>query len=196
MSAGQRRLVQQIRDTLSRRERKVVADPALVCAAVLIPLRRIEGEWHVVVTQRSQSVGHHRGQVSFPGGACEPEDPDLQATAVRETNEEIGIGPAEIEILGALDDFETISSFVVTPFVGVLPDESTYSLNHSEVESIFQVPLSFLLDEANLRIETREHGGRSYEVLFWDYGGYTIWGATARMLKGFLELLSRPTPTV
>jgi 8-oxo-dGTP pyrophosphatase MutT (NUDIX family) len=148
-----------------------------------------DGEWHVVVTQRTQQVEHHKGQISFPGGACEAEDVDLEATALRETFEEIGIPPDRIEILGVLDDYRTITHFVVTPFVAVIPHRFDYRLEKQEVELVVEVPLSFLLDPANRRTEALEHEGRYYQVLFWDYGPHTIWGATAQILKGLLDLM-------
>ncbi|MFN2169789.1 MAG: NUDIX hydrolase, partial [Anaerolineae bacterium] len=126
----------------------------------------------------------------FPGGACEPIDEDLAATALRETDEEIGVPPHLVRVLGALDDFPTITHFVVTPFVGVVPHPLTYRLNRYEVESVVEVPLSFFTDPSGLRIEQREHEGQIFDVLFWDYGPHTIWGATARILKGFLELIA------
>jgi 8-oxo-dGTP pyrophosphatase MutT (NUDIX family) len=180
---------EQVRARIARRARRTLDDPALICAAVLIPLLFKEGEWHVLVTQRTQNVEHHRGQISFPGGACEPADADLKATALRETFEEIGVSPERVEVLGALDDLATVSSFVVTPYVGVIPHPFAYRLNPQEVEAVVEVPLSFLGDPANSRTEQREHLGHVFDVLFWDYGPFTIWGATARMLKDFLALV-------
>jgi 8-oxo-dGTP pyrophosphatase MutT (NUDIX family) len=175
-------------ELLTNRSRQVIDDAGLICAAVLIPLLYKEDRWHVAVTQRTQNVVHHKGQISFPGGACEPGDADLQATALRETWEEIGVPPDAIEVLGALDDFVTISHFVVTPFVGVIPHPFAYCLNSNEVDGVVEVPLSFLLEESNLRVEQREHDGRLFDVLFWDFGPYTIWGATAQMLQNLLDL--------
>ena len=178
-----------VRTLLAQRTRRTLDDPALTCAAVLVPLLFKEGEWHVVVTQRTQDVEYHKGQISFPGGACEPDDAGRQATALRETFEEIGVPPAAVEVLGMLDDFQTVSHFAVTPFVGVFPHPFAYCLEMREVEAVVEVPFSFLRDPAHLRLEQREHEGRLYEVLFWDYGPYTIWGATARILKNLLDLV-------
>jgi 8-oxo-dGTP pyrophosphatase MutT (NUDIX family) len=180
----------RVRHILARRERRLVQAPDLRCAAVLIPLLFKDGEWHVVVTQRTQQVEHHKGQVSFPGGACDEQDADLAATALRETYEEIGVPPASVEILGALDDFPTVSYFNVTPFVGVIPHPFAYTPSSGEVEAVVEVPFSFLTNPSTLRVVPMERLGRQVEVLFWDYGPYTIWGATARMLKSLLDLIT------
>lgn len=191
MKTEARQFKKQIRSTLAGRERSQMDQPGLICAAVLVPLLCKEGEWHVLVTQRTHTVVHHKGQISFPGGACDASDADGEATALRETYEEIGIPPDAVEVLGALDDFRTVTSFAVTPFVGVIPYPFPYRLNSHEVEAVLEVPLSFLLEPAHLRVEQLEHQGQVLDVLFWDYGPHTIWGATAGILKGFLDLCIR-----
>ena len=178
-----------IQTALTVRQRRALENPALTCAAVLIPLLFKEDGWHVLVTQRTDTVEHHKGQISFPGGACDPDDADLLTTALREMFEEVGVPPDAVEVLGALDDFPTVTSFVVTPFVGVIPHPFPYRINHGEVAAVIEVPLSFLREEAHLRTEQREYEGRTHEVLFWDFGPHTIWGATARMLKNLLDLI-------
>lgn len=183
----------QLQAFLAQRTRRQLHDPTLTPAAVLIPLLVKNQEWHVLVTQRSEDVEHHKGQISFPGGAWDAEDVDLQATALRETYEEIGIPPEEVEILGALDDFQTISRFAVTPYVGVIPHPFPYRLNSREVEAVVEVPLTFLLEPAHLRVEYLEREGTIHEVLIWQYGPYTIWGATARILKSLLDLIPPPS---
>jgi 8-oxo-dGTP pyrophosphatase MutT (NUDIX family) len=179
-----------VRAVLAQRHRQVLHVPDLVCAAVLIPLVYKNGEWHIVVTQRTELVKHHRGQISFPGGACELGDADLLATALRETHEELGIPADLVEVLGTLDDMQTITDFVITPFVGALRRPTIYHINEVEVQEAIEVPLSFLLDPSKLRVEHWEREGQSVAVLFWDYGPYTIWGATARILRGFLNLIA------
>jgi 8-oxo-dGTP pyrophosphatase MutT (NUDIX family) len=182
-------LRQRIQSALANRVRCTVNDHSLVCAAVLIPLLYRDGEWWVLVTRRTRHVEHHKGQISFPGGACDPEDASLEATALREAHEEIGIPPEVVEILGVLDDLPTITDFVVTPVVGVIPHPFPYLLNECEVAAVVEVPLSFLREPGNLRVERREYKGQIHDVLFWEYGVHVIWGATARILKSFLDLL-------
>jgi len=182
-------LKQQIKDLLAGRERQANDAPDLVCAAVLLPLLCKNGQWHVLVTRRTQDVEHHKGQISLPGGACEPQDETMMHTALRETYEEIGVPPESVQVLGALDDFPTITNFIVTPFVGVIPHPLSYRLNPKEVEAVVEVPLAFLCDPSRLRIEQREYEGQTFPVLFWDFGPHTIWGATARILKDFLDLI-------
>lgn len=180
---------QQMRAILTSRVRHKEDASGLTCAAVLVPVLFKEGHWHVLVTLRTQRVEHHKGQISFPGGACDPEDVDLEATALRETWEEIGLSHEEVEVLGALDDLVTVTNFVVTPFVGVIPYPRSYQLNEYEVEAVVEVPFSFLRDPSHLRIERREYQGRDHDVLLWEFGTYTIWGATARILKSLLDLM-------
>jgi 8-oxo-dGTP pyrophosphatase MutT (NUDIX family) len=189
MDSELQRFKKRVRAILAQHPRRILSDPPLVRAAVLIPLLFKEGGWHVLVTQRTKTVEHHKGQISFPGGACDPDDADLLATALRETYEEIGIPPELVEVLGALDDHPTITNFVITPFVGVIPHPFTYRPNGYEVEQVIEVPLAYLCDSANLRVEQWDRGqGQVYDLLCWDYGSYSIWGVTARILKSFLDL--------
>lgn len=179
----------RVRAALANRVRTRLEDPWLTCAAVLIPLLYRDGEWRVLVTARTEDVEHHKGQISFPGGACDPEDATLEATALREAYEEIGLPPEAVEVLGALDDFPTVTDFVVTPVVGIVRYSGPYRLNQAEVAALVEVPLSFLREPGNLRIGQVEYKGEIHDVLVWDYGPYSIWGATARMLKALLDLL-------
>jgi len=168
-----------------------VDDPTRSPAAVLILLYDCEGEPHVVFTERTNHVEHHKGQISFPGGACDDSDDCLETTALRETYEEIGVRPEDVRILGQLDDMVTISNFRVTPYVGTISTEQEYNfvLNDHEVEQVVRVPLNFLMDEQNMELEVRQHQGREVLVPAFSYNGHRIWGATARMLHQFIELL-------
>jgi 8-oxo-dGTP pyrophosphatase MutT (NUDIX family) len=180
-----------IQQALSDYTPRKLVQPTASPAAVLILVHTSIGEPHVVFTERTHEVEHHKGQISFPGGASDDEDESPEATALRETYEEIGVRPDDVRLLGSLDDMVTISNFLVTPFVGALASESAYEyeLNDEEVASIIEVPLSFLLDEENMELEVREHGGHEVLVPAFAYDGHRIWGATARMLHQLVELL-------
>jgi 8-oxo-dGTP pyrophosphatase MutT (NUDIX family) len=136
-------------------------------------------------------VEHHKGQISFPGGAHDPEDEDLLQTALRETFEEIGVTPGDVELIGALDDILTISNFVVSPYVGVLRQRGPYTFNFSpfEVAEILEVPLDHLLDAANYVSEVQERDGMPITMHSFRYGEHVIWGATGRITRQFLDLL-------
>ncbi len=181
-----RRLIQA---ALSSRSRVELDDPSLTCAAVLLPLVYRDNGWHVLVTVRTDRVEHHKGQISFPGGACDPEDSTLETTALREAHEEIGLPPDAVEVLGALDDLQTVTDFAVTPFVGIVHYSGPYRLNHHEVAAVVEVPLTFLRQPDSVRVGQVEYNGRLHDVLFWDYGPHVIWGATAWILKTFIDLL-------
>ncbi len=165
--------------------------PSLPRAAVLLPIYDNAGEPHVLFTVRSELVEHHKGQISFPGGAQDPSDPDLRYTAVRETFEEIGVAPEHVEVIGQLDEMITVSNFLVRPFVGRITVPGPYPFAHSEVEvaEILEVPLQHLRDEANVTVEPRLLQGREILAYSYVFGRHVIWGATARILKQFLDLL-------
>jgi 8-oxo-dGTP pyrophosphatase MutT (NUDIX family) len=162
-------------------------------AAVLVLLADYLGEAHVVLTRRTDTVEHHKGQISFPGGARHGEDEDLALTALRETWEEIGVHPHDVELIGRLDEIVTVSNFRVAPFVGVLK-RVPYPFVPSplEVAEVLEVPIRHLLDPANKVYESRVawSGGPTVSPAYW-WGGHRIWGATARMLERFLDLLER-----
>ena len=161
-------------------------------AAILILIYDLDGEAHILFTERTHRVEHHKGQISFPGGACDESDDCMETTALRETAEEIGVLPEHVEVIGQLDDMLTISNFLVTPYVGVLKTNSEYPfvINHHEVVEVVQVPLSHLLDDRNMELEVRQFKGKQVLVPAYTYEGHRIWGATARMLHQFLELLA------
>lgn len=160
-------------------------------AAVLILVQDKDGEPHVVFTERTHQVEHHKGQICFPGGACDDTDDNLEATALRETFEEIGVRPEDVRVIGQLDDMVTISNFRVTPYVGLLSSQTNYEfvVNDHEVAQVVEVPLSHLLDERNMELEVRQHQGRQVLVPAFSYNGHRIWGATARMLHQLIEIL-------
>jgi len=189
--AGVASLLQQIRDFLADYRPRRLSQDRTTPAAVLLLLYEKAGESYIVLTRRTEDVEHHKGETSFPGGAFDPQDGDLLTTALRETEEEIGVRPEDVEVLGRLDDIVTITSFVVSPFVGVLPTSSyPFAVNAHEVAELVEVPLRHLMDERNLEQSVGRLGDRWFPILAYHYGDHRIWGATARILKGFFDHLA------
>ena len=165
-------------------------------AAVLMPLvDRPEGVT-LLLTRRTEHLREHAGQISFPGGRVEAEDDGPVATALRETEEEIGLERQRIEVLGQLPMYATVTAFHVTPVVGVVAPGFTLAPDPAEVAEAFEVPLAFLMDPAHHRHHRFEFGGveRSFLSMPWQGDGreYFIWGATAAMLRNLYRLLATP----
>ena len=159
-------------------------------AAVLVGLLPVGGDWHVVLTKRTAALVHHPGQVAFPGGKQEPgEDP--VAAALREADEEIGLSPAQVTVIGSADPHQTITGFDVTPIVATIAPGFTARPDPSEVAEVFTVPLTFLLDPTHTRIEGRTWKGAYRRYYTMPYGPYYIWGATARILVALQSLWGR-----
>jgi 8-oxo-dGTP pyrophosphatase MutT (NUDIX family) len=181
-------LAEQVVAVLSTRSRKEYNRPDLRRAAVLVPLFLVEGRVHVLLTKRTDTVEHHKGQVSLPGGSSDAGDSDAVATALRETEEELGIPPHRIRVLGTLDDVPTfVSGFVVTPVVGVIPHPLDLHISAGEISEILIIPIDVFLDPGKVRVEEREREGERVQVYFYRHEGHEIWGATARILKGLVE---------
>lgn len=166
-----------------------VGDGPLRPAAVLIPLYVRDRALWTLFTKRTDTVEHHKGQISFPGGGQHTEDENLWVTAIRETEEEIGVPRASVRLLGALPRMVTVTDFEVWPFVGAIPYPLDFRLEASEVESIIEVPLSYLLDPMVVEERAIRWKGRDVKTLVYHYRGHAIWGATARILADFLEAL-------
>jgi 8-oxo-dGTP pyrophosphatase MutT (NUDIX family) len=161
---------------------------------VLIPVFRDRGTPSLLLTKRTETVERHKGQISFPGGGEEPDDPDLQATALRETQEEVGLHPNLVEVWGRLDEVETVvSGFAITPYVGLIPWPASLRPNPNEIAEILTVPFALFLDPANLRVEHIVRDGRPYELLFYDSPPHVIWGVTARIVQSMLAVLDDGT---
>jgi 8-oxo-dGTP pyrophosphatase MutT (NUDIX family) len=158
-------------------------------AAVLVPLCAREGSMHVLLTERTHSVRDHPGQVAFPGGMVEPDDRDLVATALREANEEIGIQASQVEVIGYLLPQAVITGYAVLPVVGFYTADFVPRLDPREVAGVFEVPLSYLQDSTNLVRVDRMRNGVKLPTYEYHFEGHRIWGATALMLRLFLDLL-------
>jgi 8-oxo-dGTP pyrophosphatase MutT (NUDIX family) len=168
--------------------------PGLRPAGVLVPLRVVGGEVSVVLARRTERVPHHKGQVCFPGGSREPGDPDLLATALREADEELGIRPADAELLGAMEPVPTVTGFFIQPFVARIPDRSPFRMNDFEMAEVFDAPLSLFTEFSRYRAAETTFLGKPYHVYFLDCGSRTIWGATARILHKLAEIAQRLPP--
>ena len=167
----------------------------LQSAAVLIPIVEVELEdnarqLNIVFTKRAEHLTHHGGQVSFPGGKAEPFDADLINTALREAQEEIGLNIENIDIIGQLHPYQTISGYLVTPVIAFITAKQNYLKDPNEVAEIFQVPLAHFLDTDNHHAINIFQKSSEHQVHFMPYQEYNIWGATAAMLKDLITHLS------
>ena len=179
-----------LRERLSRFSPQPVFDPHVGHAAVLMPIFERDDKLSFLFTKRTEEVQTHKGQISFPGGNRSPEDASLCATALRETEEEVGVPGHYVEILGRYQEHVAVTSQLVTPFVGFLKEGFPLLLNRCEVESVLTVPLDFFRQTEPV-CEYRKRLGRQMPVYFYDYQGSTIWGLTAAILKDFIEFLDR-----
>jgi len=171
---------QQIEKILRQHKKKKITGENLKVSAVLIPLFYSQRQYHVLFAERSDEENFHKGQVCFPGGTQEPSDSSLLQTALREIEEEIGLKAKDVEILGEFDDNVTLTSnYVISPFVAFIPHPYPFKVDSREIKEIFSVPLSFLMDEANFKPDSYAY----------EYEGHVIWGATARILRQFIDLL-------
>jgi 8-oxo-dGTP pyrophosphatase MutT (NUDIX family) len=150
----------------------------------------VEGSWHVLLIRRSDTLPEHRGQVAFPGGARDPEDVDVEKTALRETFEEIGVKPDQIRILGRLDELVTNSGYILTPIVGIMSWPQPLKLEPNEVARAFIIPLSWLADPAHHEERDYQRDGQIRRVIFFElYDGELLWGISARIMVEFLAAL-------
>ena len=182
--------IDQIRKILNRRNRRMIEQPSLARAAVLVPLFEKGENCHIIFTKRSDNVRYHKGEISFPGGVFDERDLELERTALRETDEEIGLKENDVQIIGVLDDIITVTQFIVTPFVGLFPYPYPFKLSPVEIAELIEVPLSSLLGEDCFGEKEIIRGTRKEVVYAYQYENHVIWGATARILKQFLDLIS------
>jgi len=160
----------------------------LTCAAVLVPLLWREEGWHLLFTRRTEQVESHKGQVAFPGGACDGDETQPEETALREAEEELGIRPPHVHVLGRLKELITITHFRVTPVVGVIAWPMVFRVNRNEVERVFTIPLDWLANRRH-RWEFSDAERRRSLIVFQPYDGELLWGATARITVDLLNTL-------
>lgn len=158
-------------------------------AAVLVPLVERPQGLTVMLTQRTDHLDDHPGQISFPGGRIEPHDDSPEEAALREAEEEVGLDRRHVDIIGRLDQYITRTRFSVTPVVGLIDPDYTVNPDDFEVAEVFEVPLTFLLDPANHRRDSRMYNGLKREFYAMPYEGYYIWGATAGMIRNLYDVL-------
>jgi 8-oxo-dGTP pyrophosphatase MutT (NUDIX family) len=182
-----------------RGDGRVFVDKTPTAAAVLVPLVRRDEGLHVLLTRRTDHLRDHAGQISFPGGRSEPEDGGPAGTALRETEEEVGLARRHVEVIGELPTYTTVTSYVVTPVVALVTPPFDLSLDSFEVAEAFEVPLAFLMSPAHHRrhLFSFEGGQRQFLSMPWqrtDPAGaaseYFIWGATAAMLRNLYRFLA------
>lgn len=182
------------RQLAGKRQQTAVREPVLpagqpIAAAVLLPIVARPSGLTVLLTQRTTHLRDHAGQVCFPGGCCEMADVSPVATALRESQEEVGIQPAQVEVLATLPDYFTGTGYRITPVVGLVTPPLNLQLDDFEVAEVFEPPLSFLLDPANYRQHPLERDGVVHHYWAAPWQGYFIWGATAGMLVSLRDNL-------
>lgn len=181
-----------LKDRLRIEAPKTIIHPTRTPAAVIVPFFEQNNEPTLMFTKRSDTVQHHRNEISFPGGSYDPADPDLRFTALRELQEEVSIPPENVEILGCLEEIHTYSSqFIVVPFVGILKGTPLFVANRDEVDEVLTIPLRHFYDPSVFREETFTLENRTVPVYFYSWKSHTIWGLTGRILKNLLDLMQQ-----
>jgi len=178
---------ERLKQLLAERQKIPIENSSRTRAAVLVPLFRKDGEWHLLFIKRTEKVRVHKGQISFPGGTCEKEDMTFLDAALREANEEIGLKAEDIQILGELDDQESVTTnFLITPFLAVIPYPYSFRLDRHEVQELLEVPIATLLAQNDQSGEATAYGKINYT---YSCQGKVIWGATARILRKLLDMM-------
>jgi len=187
-------ITEKIRSALKIRNPYIINNHSgsLIHSAVLIPIFETSRGCEVLFTERTHKVEHHKGQISFPGGAVEPADKDFKETALRESFEEVGLLQKDVKVLGRLDDQLTVaSSFIIHPYVGEIPHPYEFQINQDEVERIISVPLDLFFEEnSDLHPDSIEFETFTYRGPAYRYDDVTIWGATAIMMSNFVRTLN------
>ncbi len=197
----------QLKNELNNKQALFIGEETALRSAILIPLVQVNNEWHILFEVRSLTMRKQPGDISFPGGRIDSTDASPMAAAVRETHEELGVDPACIRVLGQMSTYIASPSFVVYPFVATIDHHHIQSFNKQEVEEVFTIPISWLLNyepymhtvtvqpmppmdfpyDKIVNGEKYQWRPRAIEEWFYEYEGYTIWGLTARILKHFVE---------
>ncbi len=182
-------MIDRLRQALASRNKLEISGLGLTEAAVLIPIFCKDGEYHILFTQRSEQVPTHKGQISFPGGGRTKDDATIKDTALRESQEEIGLKSKDANIVGELDDTPTTTSgFNISPFVAFIPYPYNFKLSTYEIKEIFSVPIEALMHKAKKRKEQYTFGNQIFTGYSYEYQGRHIWGATAKIVGQLLEV--------
>lgn len=160
-------------------------------SAVLVPIVLAKSNPHLLFTKRTDRVRDHKNQISFPGGVREKGDHNLQFTALRETQEELGLDPQGVEVLGELDDIYTPTGYRITPFVGLISSPPAWVPNPGEIQEIIEVPLIHLLNPKNMKVEKSEFFSQEFDMPYFYFKKHTIWGATGRITRELIQILQR-----
>ena len=180
-----------LKQVLAERVKVDITDSDLMPAAVLILLYAKNGSFHVLLNKRSELVEYHKGEISFPGGARDPEDRDFVDTALRETEEEMGVSKGDITILGQLDDIITRTNFGVRVYVGTIPYPYPFNPSADEIAEVLEIPISVLQDPTNLLQDARLVDGELSITISYACDGHVVFGATATILEQFLDIYSQ-----
>ena len=180
-----------LKQVLAERVKVDITDSDLMPAAVLILLYAKNGSFHVLLNKRSELVEYHKGEISFPGGARDPEDRDFVDTALRETEEEMGVSRGDITILGQLDDIITRTNFGVRVYVGTIPYPYPFNPSADEIAEVLEIPISVLQDPTNLLQDARLVDGELSITTSYACDGHVVFGVTATILAQFLDIYSQ-----
>ncbi|HGY57448.1 MAG TPA: CoA pyrophosphatase [Caldithrix abyssi] len=175
--------------TAHKPRRYIYKDAPYTEAAVLIPIFFKDGQAHVLFTRRTEIVEHHKGQVSFPGGKRDETDTDLLTTALRESEEEVGLQSDDVTILGQTDVFLTNTHYLVTPYVGFFPYPYNFKISRGEIAHLIETPLLHLMQDRHFEIKPWQKGNETWMVHFYYFNDETIWGVTGFLLSNFLSVV-------
>jgi 8-oxo-dGTP pyrophosphatase MutT (NUDIX family) len=181
--------IKEIREKISRYE--ITEDfPKLKKKSAVLIILKNQKELKVIFTKRTNKVAYHKGEISFPGGLWEKGDKNLLDTALRETKEELGIPPEDLDVIGAISPIYTlVTNFSIYPYVAYLKKNYFFSISKDEIEKVIEVPLTYLLNPTEYREDVWEYEGKKIPMYYFTYNKDIIWGATARILKKFLKTI-------